>query len=134
MRNRFQVVAVLLLVLLPGLHWALLQTVAWTGMLLRYSREAPFRDAVTMTFDGKHPCSLCDLVEAGRSEQGGESQHPVPPTTKLDLGLVWDELALIPVSDRERIPWVTHFAPSRNDAPPKPRPRQCIPGFRPADV
>jgi hypothetical protein len=33
---------VLALMVSIGLHWALLQSVAWVGMVVRYSRRLPF--------------------------------------------------------------------------------------------
>ena len=58
-----------------GLHWALLQAVAWTGMVVIYSQTAPLTVALAKTFDGKHPCKLCKLVDAGKqTEQKQESQ------------------------------------------------------------
>ncbi|HVC09310.1 MAG TPA: hypothetical protein VNH15_05170 [Elusimicrobiota bacterium] len=38
---------------------ALLQTFAWGRMAWRYSRTHSAQRAMAMTFDGKHPCSLC---------------------------------------------------------------------------
>ncbi len=51
-----------------GLHWAALQTVAWTHMLVSYSQRTSLTAAVKMTFDGDHPCELCQLVKKGQSE------------------------------------------------------------------
>jgi hypothetical protein len=47
------------LVVTLGAHWALLQTVAWVGMIITYSQETTLAEAVEMTFDGEHPCRLC---------------------------------------------------------------------------
>ena len=46
-----------------GGHLALLQTVAWGNMLVRFSRTESFAEAAKKTFDGKHPCPLCKLVK-----------------------------------------------------------------------
>ena len=62
-------ITVLALVLTLGLHWALLQTVAWTGMVINYSQANPFPEAVSMTFDGEHPCRLCKVIKQGRTEE-----------------------------------------------------------------
>ncbi len=45
-----------------NLHLPLLQVAAWAGMLVKYSREASFAEAVVMTFDGEHPCAVCDSI------------------------------------------------------------------------
>ncbi len=55
-----------------GLHWAALQSVAWAGMLLSYSHSGSIASAVEMTFDGRHPCPLCQAIKKG--EQNGKKQ------------------------------------------------------------
>ncbi len=49
-----------------GLHWAFLQVVAWTGMLISYSQNRPVTEAVSETFDGQHPCKLCKQIAKGK--------------------------------------------------------------------
>jgi hypothetical protein len=61
------------LALTLGLHWTVLQSVAWVGMLVNYTVDSSFGEAVVKTFDGKHPCKLCVAVAEGReSEQNGK--------------------------------------------------------------
>jgi hypothetical protein len=60
---------VLALVLLTGLHWAALQTVAWTTMLADNLRQQSLTEAVTQTFDGQHPCCLCKAIAAGKHSE-----------------------------------------------------------------
>ena len=56
-----------------GLHWTFLQAVAWAGMIVSYSQEAPLGEAVVKTFDGQHPCTLCKQIAKGkRSEKKSE--------------------------------------------------------------
>lgn len=56
-----------------GAHWLVLQSVAWTAMLADNLRTAPLPQAVGLTFDGRHPCSLCKHIAAGKkSEQKSE--------------------------------------------------------------
>lgn len=45
-----------------GLHWALLQSVAWVGMLAGNLQRTPLTEAVCRTFDGLHPCCLCKAI------------------------------------------------------------------------
>ncbi len=54
--------------------WTVLQSVAWFGMLVRYSQEVPFLKAVEMTFDGEHPCQLCTMVREGQREEREQPQ------------------------------------------------------------
>jgi hypothetical protein len=66
-----------------GLHWIALQSVAWTTMLVEYSKRAPLREAIAQTFDGSHPCALCHVVTTGKkSEKKSELQSPTP---KIDI-------------------------------------------------
>jgi hypothetical protein len=52
-----------------GLHWAFLQSVAWTTMLVGDLGTFSFSEAVQRTFDGKHPCSLCRAVAQGKRSE-----------------------------------------------------------------
>lgn len=56
-----------------------LQVVAWGGMLVRYSREAPLREAVTKTFDGEHPCALCLTIRDEVQEIPRNQLRATPP-------------------------------------------------------
>ncbi len=60
---------VLMLVLTLGLHWALLQTVAWTNMFAHNLQTGSITEAWTKTFDGKHPCQLCKQISAGKKAE-----------------------------------------------------------------
>jgi len=104
-----------------GLHWALLQAVAWAGMVTSYSRTMPVAEALARTFDGKHPCNLCKLVREGqKSERHKEAPKPVAP---LDASLAASATALFPPIPH---PWresVPHIAASRTESPPVPPPR-----------
>ena len=62
-----------------GRHCGFLQTLAWGGMVVKYSQDAPFKDAVVMTFDGKHPCTLCKQIAQGKRS---EKKSEFPPTSK----------------------------------------------------
>ncbi len=52
-----------------GLHWTLLQAVAWAGMIVSYSQESPIGEAVVKTFDGHHPCTLCKQIAKGKQSE-----------------------------------------------------------------
>jgi hypothetical protein len=113
---------VLLVALSLGLHWAFLQTVAWTSMLVRYSQENDLGKAVSMTFDGEHPCPLCKAVEEGRAQEKKKEQQQTKPL-KIDFALIWN--APVPEGPRaypQVIP-ETQSSFERSFAPPKPPPR-----------
>lgn len=59
----------LVLVFSTGLHWAALQTVAWTTMFAANLGSDSFSEAVSNTFDGEHPCPLCKAVSAGKKSE-----------------------------------------------------------------
>jgi hypothetical protein len=77
---RLVVVAAICLSL--GLHWALLQGVAWAGMLVSFASEGTVIEAVQKTFDGQHGCPLCKKVKEGQSnpkqpQQSGQSMQKI---------------------------------------------------------
>lgn len=58
---------------LSGAHWVVLQTTAWTGMLISRSLTTSVSDAIETTFDGQHPCVMCSgIANAKQSEQHSE--------------------------------------------------------------
>lgn len=61
------------------LHLPALQVVAWGGMLIRYSQEAPLREAVSKTFDGEHPCELCLAIREEVQEMPSNQLRATPP-------------------------------------------------------
>ena len=104
-----------------GLHWALLQTAAWVGMVATYSQTAPLSEALAMTFDGKHPCNLCKFVRDGHnSERQREAQKPV---VQLDVFLVTGQVALFPPQVEPAHGAPTQLADARAETPPIPPPR-----------
>ena len=115
----------LVLVLSLGLHWAVLQSAAWVGMVVVYSQDASLGDALEKTFDGEHPCPLCKMVESGTTTDDQESRKAEgTKLKKLDLMLAVVEPLVVPAS-----PDVPDYLPpamrsaSREDSPPLPPPR-----------
>ena len=58
-----------------GLHWAFFQSVAWVGMVITYSQEGSLTQALVKTFDGKHPCSLCNHIAQAKQSQKKSDRH-----------------------------------------------------------
>lgn len=57
-----------------GLHWALLQTVAWVSMLADFTgKTGSIAEAASMTFDGEHACPLCRAIAEGKAREEGKS-------------------------------------------------------------
>jgi len=56
-----------------GAHWVLLQSVAWTTMLAENLRTNSLPEAVERTFDGRHPCTICQqIAKSKQSEKKSE--------------------------------------------------------------
>jgi hypothetical protein len=69
----------LMLLTLTGGQWAVLQSMAWAGMLMNRVRTEQLHQALMSTFDGNHPCPLCDAVQKGRkSESKSEVVLKIP--------------------------------------------------------
>ena len=52
-------------------------------MIMDYSKRGSLCEAIAQTFDGSHPCSLCRIVEKGKtSEKKSDSQLVTP---KIDM-------------------------------------------------
>lgn len=116
--------AVLALVLSLGLHWAFLQTIAWTGMIVSYARDGSLVEAVNKTFDGNHPCRMCKTIQKVRSDQDQKEQkHQFKLGAKLDLAVIWQGLSCFFECDREPAATFLRRGLVRSFCPPKPRPR-----------
>lgn len=115
-------VVVIGLVLATGGHWSALQSVAWVGMTIQFSRSDDLSTALRKTFDGEHPCSLCKVVQEGRKAE--KEQAAVKIETKLDFFLSVAHSEIVgPEFDDERAPRLVDRLHSRVEAPPTPPPR-----------
>ncbi len=114
--------AALLLSLTLGLHWAVLQSVAWVAMLVERTHEASFSLAVETTFDGRHPCRICQVVEAGKSVE--KDAHTFVKQAPFEISS--PALPTFQVQPPRMAPFLVREAPgleSRSDRPPLPPPR-----------
>jgi len=66
-----------------GGHWAVLQSVAWTTMVIDNAKSAHLAEAIAKTFDGDHPCPLCKSIEKGRASE--KKQDLQVATAKMNL-------------------------------------------------
>lgn len=122
--RRVRVVATLVaLGFFLGLHWGMLQAVAWTRMLVEFSQSMPLREAVTRTFDGRHPCALCLEVRRGRQAESETIPGVVRPTVKLEFVLPKPISPLLHMLENPVVVLREAHAPARFEDPPKPRPR-----------
>ncbi len=126
-RNTVRLVTGLLLALSIGLHWSVLQTVAWTGMFVGFVQTGSFSEAISKTLDGQHPCRLCKVIKQGRAEEQQRTQEQsTKPGSKLDAAIVWEPAEFVFLVALEPPPRLEFSALSRGEAPPKPRPRGLL--------
>jgi hypothetical protein len=113
--------ALLAVLLASGTHWVALQAVAFGGMVVRYSQDAPLGQAIAKTFDGKHPCPLCHAVQKGRQDE--EKRRPIQaPEARFEFcPLASAEVSNQPSFGQFQLPEITTGAWHRRATPP-PRP------------
>ena len=112
---------VLTLVLATGTHWFFLQSIAWVGMTIKFSRTESLTGALIKTFDGQHPCNLCKAVSEGVKTEKAQKLQKLE--TKLDF-FCSSKVSLLEVALPEALPTYTCAVPhGRLDAPPIPPPR-----------
>jgi len=99
---------VLALVMVIGGHWALLQSAAWLGMAVSFSKTESVSVALEKTFDGKHPCPLCKIVKAGKASE--KKQELLKLETKFDFLTDAGSCELFPPRP------IRHFTPSSERA------------------
>ncbi len=117
--SRFIVVLALLASI--GGHWALLQSLAWTRMIVERTREESFARAVQATFAGENPCELCKRIADGK--QNEKQPEKAPLTAKPDLLLERRAVAILSPCERTEFSSNVFHAPSRMESPPVPPPR-----------
>ena len=114
---------------MAGGHWALLQSVAWVEMLRDYSQQTgSIAVAVEQTFDGQHPCELCQQIQVAKAKERKEA--PTAPTTKDDAkakALVAGSVLCPFVRTAEEVFFpraLSAAGPRRSEQPPTPPPRR----------
>jgi hypothetical protein len=117
-------VAALAMFFVAGGHWGALQSVAWAGMLWDYTQaEGSLLTGVKKTFDGEHPCTMCDSIKTAKSK---EQSKPVTliATKKIETFPAPLCAALPPRDCREFVfpPSAGVRAAARTEAPPVPVP------------
>jgi hypothetical protein len=112
---------VVALVLSTGLHWAALQTFAWTTMLASNLCTQSVSQAVTHTFDGEHLCPLCKAIAAAKKSE--KKSDAVSASSKMEFPPVAQKIILHPPAQFETLPVANAFAESLAQKPPTPPPR-----------
>jgi len=108
---------------IAGGHLLVIQTVAWSTMIVKYSRGVTVAEAVEKTFSGKAPCKLCKAVEAGHGDQS-----KIPLSLKVDkkFEVILESFPLLgsKLNDQNfQYPSSRpEMFPSRSEEPPQPVP------------
>ena len=110
---------------MAGGHWATLQVVAWSGMLVKYTAASGLREGLIQTFDGMHPCPLCLAIQ--RAQQADHPTDQLAATTPESRLLATTPVALDlgPEPEPMDSSGAKHAIrlASQRDPPPVPPPR-----------
>lgn len=122
MTRCLQLIGVTLVCLSLGLHWIVLQSVAWTTMVIERSCSGSLSDALSTTFDGQHPCKLCRVVQEGQSaeDSSGIPVHGLKLEGFAATGVVVPQ---DPSGGREWVGRLPSPLTGRAQVPPVPPPR-----------
>jgi hypothetical protein len=108
-----------------GLHWPLLQSVAWTTMLARNLSQTSLSDAVQLTFDGQHPCALCKAIAAGKKSE--KKPELLPVNKKVEFCYSAARFIFAAPATYWEVGWPAGAMTSLDRTPPVPPPKQ-LPG------
>jgi hypothetical protein len=102
-----------------GGHWMALQSMAWVGMIASYARGEKLVIAIEKTFDGDHPCGLCEVVKKGREQE--QKQQVARVIVKLEAVIsAVAQIAVPPALDCEYESRVETLAVRSLDPPTPP--------------
>jgi hypothetical protein len=114
------VLLIVALLAATGGHWALFQTVAWTNMLADNLQTARFSEALSRTFDGKHPCNMCHEISAAKKT---EKKSDLPNLgKKLEFTSERPAIVFSAPVDFYLLATLTESVVSWSEAPPTPPP------------
>jgi hypothetical protein len=93
-------------------------------MMVTFSQDAPLREALVKTFDGKHPCALCkEIAKDRRSEKKTDSS---PPIRKLEFSYSPAAFVFAAPSYYWETSWPQQAWAAHAQAPPVPPPKQLL--------
>lgn len=104
-----------------GGHWLVLQSVAWSEMIVEYSRTDTLTVAVEKTFDGQHPCGLCKQIAS--SSQKEQKRQALVIASKLEFVQLETATLVLPEGTGPLHAAVNWFAPACAEEPPVRPPR-----------
>lgn len=107
-----------------GMQWTVLQSLAWTTMILSRTGEEGFVAAVRSTFDGHHPCTLCHVVKKGKDAQKKQDAEFAPK--KFDATLAAPAPTPLLTETARPAVFVFHDSSEQRSEPPSlPPPRNA---------
>ncbi len=108
-----------------GAQWVVLQSAAWVGMAVSYSIKAgSITEGLSETFDGEHPCSLCDAVAKGKASE--KKNGKLETVKKIELFVSrWGVIVFTPPQPTYLPRACGEVAVPRSTLPPVPPPR-CV--------
>jgi hypothetical protein len=117
-------VTILALCCAIGLQWLALQSIAWTAMIVDYSKNVSLCHAIAKTFAGAHPCSLCHIVSSGKTAEKNSDLQLLTP--KIDM--ICTKRAVILIQPFVHFSYATSgFSVSEiGQSPPVPPPRKSF--------
>jgi hypothetical protein len=121
LRKASRLIVVLALLASVGGHWVLLQSVAWTRMIIERTHTDSFATAVQTTLDGEHPCDLCKRISEGKQNEKQPDKSPL--NVKVDLLCERRVIAIEPPSEPVIFPPGRTEGTPRAERPPVPPPR-----------
>jgi hypothetical protein len=110
---------------LSGAHWMVLQTTAWTGMLISRSLNVSVAEAIDSTFDGQHPCRMCEAISSGhQTEERSQKEFELLKKGGELKFLEFCVLSVLPRLGGTTVPWpeLVSSVVRRTEAPPTPPP------------
>ena len=90
-------------------------------MLAANTGTASFAEAVSKTFDGEHPCPLCQAITAGKKSE--QKSAITAPNLKMEFPPASENFVLLAPSAFEFLFAANTFAESVPQKPPLPPPR-----------
>ena len=119
-----KMLVVFALVLTTGLHWTALQTVAWATMLASNLRTHSMSEAMSDTFDGRHPCCMCKAIAAAKKSE--KKSEAVSSSLKMEFPPVADKFILISPKPDSAFSLADLSAAASFPKPPVPPPRSLL--------
>jgi len=93
-------------------------------MIIDYSKRGTFCQAIAQTFDGAHPCSLCHIVDKGKTTEKKSDLKLLTP--KVDMICTKGAVTLVPpIAYVDYV--AAHFPVFKlGESPPVPPPRNSF--------